>query len=81
MENDTKKMGIMRKILITWIEFTLEAENLQNHQLQVGKVAGLVDPAMRFCAPYLERQGRLQKRHPCHNEQSVKRTWASLSIL
>lgn len=71
----------MRKLLITWIEFTLEAENLQNHQLQVGVVAGLVDPAMRFCAPYLERQGRLQKRHPCHNKQSAKRTWASLSIL
>lgn len=71
----------MRKIHITWIEFTLEAENLQNHQLQVGVVAGLADPAMRFCAPYLERQGRLQKRHPCRNEQSAKRTWASLSII
>lgn len=57
------------------------SRDLQNHQLQVGVVAGLVDPAMKFCALYLERQGRLQKRHPCHNEQSVKRMWASLSIL
>lgn len=52
-----------------------------NHQLEMGLVAGLVGLALRFCAPYLERQERLQKKHPCHNEETVKRKWASLSIL
>lgn len=35
-----------------------------NHQLEMGLVAGLVGLALRFCAPYLERQERLQKKTP-----------------
>lgn len=81
MGNDIKRQ-IMRKILTRWVEFIPEAENLQNHQLQVGLWLGQQIQHTSFCAPQLERRGRFQKRcHPCHNEEIVKRKWASLSIL
>lgn len=50
MGNDIKRQ-IMRKILTRWVEFTPEAENLQNHQLQVGLWLGQQIQHTSFCAP------------------------------
>lgn len=72
----------MRKILMTDVEFTLEADSLQTWQQEMGLTGGQQAQHVGWGGSVLltwrqERPGK----HPCHSEDTIKRKWASLSIL
>lgn len=72
MENYIKKTDY-EKILMTDVEFTLEADSSQTWRH--------VGPSMWGGSVLLTWRQERPGKHPCHSEDTITRKWASLSIL